>query len=356
MIKVALYLSNMGLGGTEKSALLCFRGLNRSLFDVSFVTLGKESDPRYMEFLSVFGTKMHLCSFKEEVTEKLSTINPDIVQVYRSGFEEFPVPGKDIHTKYFCEVNVFGSLDPNHMVSKTLFMSQWLMNNVLAKYPVFKTMRPNRWDYLNNPVDMPYTAEKLDLGVPEGTIILGRCGRPDDGIYDDISVKAAYIAKSMGVNLFYLVVAPPPRMIEDLKKYNIAYKAIEPTVDPFLLSKFYNTIDIYCHARADGETGGNTIHEAFMHKKSVITHLAVPSHPGMGVFQAQMEAVDHGINGFTIKHEAREYADCIIKLTNDKDLRIKMGNLGYSKVINNCHTSVSVKKLENIYLSLVQNG
>jgi len=343
----------MGLGGTEKSALLCFRGIDKSKFDVTFVTLGKKTDPRYMEFLSAFGTKMFMVASKEEAAAKLNEINPDIVQVYRSGFHEFPVPGQDIHPKVFCEVNVFGQLDQNPLVTKSLFMSQWLMNDTLAKYPQFKFMRPDRWDYLNNPVDRPYSAEKLDLGVSEGTIVLGRCGRADDGIYDDIAVKAAYIAKSMGVNLFYLVVAPPPRMIEDLEKYNIAYKAIEPTVDPFILSKFYNTVDIYCHARADGETGGNTIHEAFIHRKPVITHIAVPSYPGMGVFQAQIEAVNDNINGFVVDHNSRNYADAIIKLANDKELRNKMGNMGYNKVLNNCHTPVSVRKLEAIYLTLI---
>lgn len=352
-IKVCLYLSNMGLGGTEKSALLCFRGLNKAKFDVTFVTMGKTTDPRYKEFLSVFGNKMYICAFKEEVVAKITNINPDVVQVYRSGFEEFPVPGRNINVKYFCEVNVFGGLDPNHQVSKSLFMSEWLMKAILAQYPPLKNLRPSRWDYLNNPVDMPYTSEKLDLGVPEGTIILGRCGRPDDGIYDDIAVKAAYIAKSMGVNPFYLVVAPPPRMIEDLKKYNIAFQAIEPTINPFELSKFYNTLDIYAHFRADGETFGSNIAEAMIHRKPVITHLAVPSHSGMGVFQAQTQLVSHHLTGYVATHDARNYADALIELANNPDRRIEMGKRGYAKILTEAHTPVVVQKLERIYTELI---
>ena len=77
----------------------------------------------------------------------IDDFRPDILHVYRSGFSEYPEPEKDIRVPHFVETNVFGFLDQNPHIDKTLFMSKWLMNAALRgrSHP--------RFDYVNNPVE-----------------------------------------------------------------------------------------------------------------------------------------------------------------------------------------------------------
>ncbi len=350
-IKIIFFSKNLAIGGTEKSALLCARGLNKKEFDVFVITHVQGDKTRFNEFQSCFGNKLITINRNNELQNIIDDIKPDIFQVYRSGFDEFPEPGRDISVNRFCEVNVFGHIDPNPKVNKTLFMSKWLMNDSAKKYGLDLT-NP-RWDYLNNPIDSPYADAKFDLEISPDITVLGRCGRDSNGIYDDIGIKAMHILALTGHKIHFLVVSPPLNMIQDLKDFGIPYTVIEPTINPVELSKFYNTIDIYCHARADGETFGSNIGEAQIHSKPVVTHIATPKNLNMGVFQAQIELISNGITGYVVEHEPKLYADAVSKLINNIALRNKMGRAGYTKAMSNYHTPIVVAKLERIYKELI---
>jgi glycosyltransferase involved in cell wall biosynthesis len=349
-IKVLHYLPNLGLGGTEKTCQLFFEH-SSSEFESSVAYPINCDLTRHGEFVKAARAcngKLFPFDGMHGLQDIITNNTIDILHVYRSGYKESPEPGVDVCVPHFVETNIFGFIDTNPKISRSLFMSEWLMNYSLSRFTPYMLPR-QRFDFVNNPVDDPSSQLRMNLDVPEGTIVLGRCGRPDNGIYNSVSVKAAHMLLIQGYKIHFLVVAPPTNMLDDLAKYGIPFHAISPTTNEEVLSSFYNTIDIYAHARADGESFGVNIAEAMMHAKPVVTHWATPSFPGMGVFQAQTTLVDNGKTGFVVENDVAEYAEALKKLIDDKTLRVNMGVAGTLKAHEEYHVKTCVSKLENIY-------
>lgn len=351
MINVLHYLCDLGLGGTQKTCQLFCKHLDRKEFNVFLAYKGDDkSNPRYKLFVDAVGED-HMYRIEEplDLREVIDWQSIDILHTYRSGFREFPEPGVDIDVPHFVETNIFGHLDRNALIDRTLFMSKWLMTYAL------RGRTGPRFDFVNNPVEYASSCRSLVLEREEKTIWLGRCGRPDNGIYNAVSVEAARLLRLQGYDVRFLVMAAPSNMIADLKKYEIPYLAMEPTVDPGMLDCFYNSVDIYAHARADGETFGVNIAEAMMHGKPVVTHVATPSFPGMGVFQSQTELVDHYKTGLIVDNDPAEYANALKELIDDKQLRDECGIRGKVKAQKEYLASVCTQKLEGIYKDII-NG
>lgn len=353
-IKILHYLNHLDLGGTSKTCQLFFEH-SSSEFESTVAYKFDGDHTRIDDFnLAAKVCKGSLISINKNLSlqEVIDQKGIDVLHVYRSGMKEFPEPGIDINVPHFVETNVFGFIDPNPRISKSLFMSEWLMRAALNR-PDIHYLPASRFDFVNNPVDDPSTQLKMNLNIPEGTIVLGRCGRPDNGIYNAVNVRAAHLLLMQGYKIHFLVVAPPSNMIDDLGKYGIPFTTIAPTTSDIVLSQFYNTIDIYAHARADGESFGVNIAEAMMHAKPVVTHWATPSFPGMGVFQAQTTLVDNGKTGFVVENDVAEYAEALKKLIDDPTLRGNMGVAGTFKAHEQYHVKHCVRKLEDIYKELV---
>lgn len=356
-IKVLHYLDNLDLGGTTKTCQLFFEYSSSAQFDCSVAYPYDADMTRLEEF--VMASKIcrgKLFPLTKDVTlqDVINENSIDILHVYRSGFEQFPEPGLHVQVPHFVETNVFGFIDPNPRIDRTLYMSEWLMNYSLAQLNGIQHNLPaRRFDFVNNPVEDPASQIMLNVDIPDDAIVLGRCGRPDNGIYNSVSVRAAHLLRMQGYPIHFLVAAPPSNMLDDLGKYGIPFHTISPTTTASVLSQFYNRVDIYAHARADGETFGVNIAEAMMHAKPVVTHWATPSFPGMGVFQSQTELVDHGKTGFIVENDPAEYAEALKKLIDDKQLRVNMGIEGMLKAKSEYHVTSCVQKLENIYRKVV---
>lgn len=349
MKKIAFWLNSLGLGGTEKSAQSFVKHLNKTKYEIEVFTYS-DADLTRMPAIQNYA-KVNLLNRTNPNFALLE--NFDIVHSFRAGNIEPPEPGQHFSGPKFVETNVFAALDQNPLVNKSLFMSKWLMDYALGGNTVVPGQRmsflPGRFDYIDNPTELPFTDEKLNLGLDKNTIVLGRSGRPDNGIYDSINVKAARNLKAQGHNIHFLVAAPPSNMIQDLKDFDIPFTVIEPTVDDILLSKFYNTIDIGAMARVDGETNGLAMQEMLIHGKPVVTHRAVPSIPGMGVFQAQTVLIKNGYNGYCVDHDVASYTDALAMLIVDADFRKRAGQRAKNEAIEKFEASVSTKKLEGIY-------
>lgn len=361
------YLPDLGLGGTQKTCQLFAEYLNRDEFDVFVAFNRKGVRDRYDLFVEAVGNDRLFAIARPEDEEyamrtqfpKLCEFNEiDILHVYRSGFPEWPQPGVDIEVPCFVETNVFGFLDNSFKIDKHLFMSQWLMNHAIKQLPSFAAYWNSTMDFVNNPVEGPATdfVHPFKDNIPDDAIILGRCGRPDNGIYNAVNVHAAKFLRMQGYDVRFAVVAAPSNMIRDLEEYEIPYYSIAPTVDPLELSAFYNAIDIYAHARADGETFGVNIAEAMIHGKPVVTHIATPSHPGMGVFQSQTELVDDGVTGFVVRNNPAEYSEALRNLIDNPRIMDRMKVRAIEKANMHYHVDVCVEKLESIYHEIQNNS
>lgn len=353
-IKILFWLPQLGLGGTEKTCLLFGQYLSDEFESFLCYPGDCGHQHRLEEFRNAFGAD-HVIPMTA-IQSIIDEYDIDIVHSFRSGYEEYPEPGKDFDGPHFVETNVFGQFDFNPLVKRSLFMSEWLLDQTRRRMSILRVHIPQeRWGFINNPVVGPPHSENMreELGLSSDTIVLGRCGRPDCGIYDDVNVKAALMLTSQGYDIHFLSMAPPQNMQDDLNRFGIPHTNIEPNIDAWVLSRFYNTVDIYTHARADGETFGVNIAEAMIHRKPVVTHIAVPSHPEMGVFQSQTTLVDNGVTGFVVERDPWMYANAVKKLIDDEELRLTMGMVGQAKAHREYHAVPCAKKLGDVYRGLM---
>lgn len=142
----------------------------------------------------------------------------------------------------------------------------------------------------------------------------------------------------------FLALSPPPKMVREAQEMGIKnIRFIDPSTDDIFLSKFYNTLDVLAHARADGETFGCVIAEAMIHGKPVVTHMS-------DIRNAQAELVDESCGFVANQHDYKAYAAFMKSLMFDKTLRLKMGETARRKAMANFEAETVTKKLEFLYI------
>lgn len=104
-------------------------------------------------------------------------------------------------------------------------------------------------------------------------IVFGRLGRGDDDIFDPIAVKAfKKLEDKYGEKVKYLVANPPPAWKKLTAELNIKNMEYVDRVPQEELGNFYQKIDVFAHARKDGETLGLAIAEAMLAGCPILTH------------------------------------------------------------------------------------
>lgn len=322
-MKIVQHSNQLGMGGTEKCMQYfleylknaghdCWCMHNRRLTDAT----GGHREALLQELIGkdrVIGY-----SSEEEFFRRLGEVRPDVFHAHRSGRPEFPlVPGiRDLAGK-IVETNIFGGRDPSGPIDLTLYINKVLVRSGRG------LMR--RKHVLNYPVKKPAHGRDLRarLGIGADVFVMGRIGRPDDHIFDPVSIKALKLLEEEGLrDILYLVQSPPPRMkamAEELRLKQIMF--IEtPVVRDEEISEFYNTLDLLAHARRDGETFGLNIAEAMIHGKPVVSHVSrvVNGHADFVRVCGYMAPVDD--------HKA--YADLLRKLYLDRTLAARLGAAG----------------------------
>jgi hypothetical protein len=204
-IKILFWLPQLGLGGTEKTCLLFGEYLSDEFEPFLCYPGDCGHKHRLEEFRSTFGADhvIPITNLQDIIDEH----KIDIVHSFRSGYSEFPEPGKDFEGPHFVETNVFGQFDFNPLVKRSLFMSEWLLDKTRKQISILRVHVPEeRWGFVNNPVVGPQHSENMraSIGIGDDTVVLGRCGRPDCGIYDDVNVKAGVMLVSQGYDIHFL--------------------------------------------------------------------------------------------------------------------------------------------------------
>lgn len=124
---------------------------------------------------------------------------------------------------------------------------------------------------LFNPLPVPPLNERKAKG--RGSIIFGRTGRADPDCFDPVSLDAfALLEKEFSCGVRFWYVAPCERAKAHAAKLGLKQIEFTDWLDGNALAEFYQKIDVFCHARKDGETCGIAIAEAMLAQNPVITH------------------------------------------------------------------------------------
>lgn len=376
-ITVVHHSNQFGLGGTEKDMLLFCKYHDKSLFDVHAVAkkypvprhrevldsikaaLGSESAKarklqnsfnyiRIPDFLKTLGEEHVHFYTHGSLPGLMRELAPKIFHVHHNGETQPPLDRPEVvdPIPLIFTINGFGfqGTQPHEKkLSRILFPSDWVWE-VAAPW----SKGDPRCGMLYCPIEVPHSDQSLrpELGIPEDTVVFGRVGRNANDIHDSLSLRAYKEVESD--KTLFLVLAPPPIMIEEAKKLGIKnIRFLEPTVDEVWLSKFYNAIDALAHARLDGETFGCAIAEAMIHGRPVVTHR---SH----IRNAQLELVDDASGFRTERDDVKGYAEALRTLIGNADLRKKMGAAAKKRAMENFEAGLITKKLEKEYLEYLE--
>jgi glycosyltransferase involved in cell wall biosynthesis len=370
-IRVVHHSKSVGYSGTDRTCQLFAKHLAQSDKYEPFIVYRKGDsantrldivkkwlgEDHVIPYEWVPGKSGRLSPYNPEHDNYFDTIvgiDPQIVHYHASGYNEFPIFKWLSPKAKIVTTNIFGYADETRQADLVIYISEYNKGLALEKGgpdgPV-----------LYNPIEQPYldmTPENKEMcrenlllkyKIPHNAVLLGRVGRPDN--FDPISLKAFKEIESEFPEAWYLVVNPCQAwrdMADRLGISNIRF--IDPIIDDFELSKFYMGIDIYAHARHDGEICPTNIQEAMMHGLPIVSHES-------GIYNGQSEII--GNAGFVVPlGDHVNYAKILASLIENKEvdtdngkarLRTYFGREARRRAMRYFEASTTTSILEKIY-------
>ena len=358
-IKVVHHSKNIGYSGTDKTAQIMCEYLAKDERFEPFIVYRDDGDHSRLEIMrSVLGPD-HIVEYhwkpgkkgrhapylpeEDNLFEVLQKIDPQIMHVHRSGYQEWPLRYVAPKAKW-VETNIFGFADKTNDIDVRLYISNFIRNSALN---AGNKDGPILYNPINRPHDFGDSRAliKRTYNIPDNAIMLGRVGRPDN--FDPIALEAFHALIVSGYNAYYLVVnaCDKWRSLAYQLEIQDRVRFVEPIIDYIDLSTFYSALDIYAHARSDGECCPCNIQEAMMHGLPVVTHHAEP-------YNGQAEIV--GDAGFCVpRGDAAVYAYVLSELIDKPSLREEFGRKAKFRAETEFEASKIVEKLKTIYLGVL---
>jgi glycosyltransferase involved in cell wall biosynthesis len=338
-IRVLQACNQLGIGGTEKTIQVFSKYLDRSRFEV-FVCGLQAGGPRADELAKLGVT---VVVQPPDLDALIRDLKIDVYHVYRAGdYEPGTLPHKRNGTPKIVETNVFNAIDhaENTLIDAHVFFSEWSRLDYLSKYCRF---HGKRYEVLYGPIDF----DEFRPVRREFSWTIGRCSRPDDQKWHrvclDILPKVWKKVPQMRCRFRGATEKVKARLrelgIEDRVELS------DPTVG---VADFYAGLDVYTHGARVGEGYGVVIAEAMASRLPVVT-IATPQRKKCN---AQAEVVEHNVTGFVVRY-AWQYADAVIELLENRELRERFAEAGYEKAREQFEASRLTRKLETLYTDLM---
>ena len=378
--RVVHYCNQLGLGGTEGTLDLMCRNLDSSRFEPWVVTRAlpslrsplrtqvmsglsharRQAWRAKLEGLEQFHARkpaleaalgpgrVVLAKDDAELREIILDLDPTILHVHYSGYPEPPTCDPELMRRIPVVVTTnqfeLENTAPSHQfVKRIFFVSRWLLENK-ARW----ALNDSRATVMYNPVQAPLSQANLrgDLGIPEDAFVIGRVGRSDPHIFDPISLEAYHRVRE--AHWYFVALAPSASMVRRAKDLGVQnFLALPPTRNEHYLSMLYNTMDVFAHARRDGETFGCAIAEAMIHGLPVVSHRS----PWMN---AQEEII--GDAGFICEYDPDHYGLRLRQLALDAELRFALGRRAHERAVAEFEVHQIGKRLESEYEFLIERA
>jgi glycosyltransferase involved in cell wall biosynthesis len=261
----------------------------------------------------------------------------DIVQSARYGFTEFPFPqikgAKIIDSIHGDKADNVSSVEASILLCKWQ-ADMWIRDGGNA----------SRMHIIPSLVYVPNQYDKTTrqrFGVPHDAFVYGIHQRDDDGIFSPVALMA--YSKIETPNTYFFVLGASKKykeMAQQLNLKNVCFISFSP--DPKDIHDFLDSLDVYVHARSDGEVCSASIIEAMYHGLPIVTHTA----QNMG----HAEQIDGC--GF-MATSVEEYYQEMIRLKNDKSYREEKKINTLNRYSEKYCYKVIEKKILNLYESIL---
>lgn len=336
---------SFGVGGADRAALNLIKGLLELNVDLSItVFYNKHSHPRPDETSSnpsrfEFYKKLNVKLQEFTSVVELNEFNIDVLNTHRSGDDNWFLPN-------------FENTQFKFKVCETNFHGYTQTKSDLRIYPSIELAHKNRnfnipYKVVPNPILSPLSNYNLrnELNICN-KFVYGRIARPDASIYSKINLEA--YKKIETDNTVFLYVAPNKNAISDAKSLgikNIIF--LEPTSDDILVDKIMNTFDVLCHSNSLGETFGNTIAEAMIYGKPVISHIGNTTWP-----QAHKALFGDMHEHFIENDIVNNYSKLMLKLQYDNAYYDMMSKYFKNRAMTLYDYKIVAQQYFNIYKTL----
>jgi glycosyltransferase involved in cell wall biosynthesis len=364
-VRIAVFLNQLGIGGSEKAACRWALGLVERGHEVDVLTLS--DGPRRFE-LEARRIPVHICGAeKMSILQQLDDFHPDVIHFHAPGYaHQGDVLGEALRlsTKKIpvVQTNIFGQLDnpdENAWIDFRLFVS-WT-SCVQAARRNFKSLdneffrRASVAVYPLDPDDGPGAAATEDFrrqhGVKPDEILFGRLSRPEPNKWTDLAVDAFRIAVVKNPKIKLLLREPPPAVAQSLKAATDRERfIILPATDQAdELALTMASLDVALHTSSVGESFGYGIAEPMNFGKTVIAN----STPWQD--QAQIELVRHGECGF-VASTTQTIANAMLKLAGDTKLRTELRRNAQAHIRELANPNKSLDRLEVALRTAINGG
>lgn len=281
----------LSAGGTERWLQMMAANLSRERFAVDYLYCDAapyiggdfkhpDTDPdrlAYMEAAGVNLVKFHVGA-KDITTPTHEWVDTDFwdvfdpraydfVQTAKAGPAEYPYYKMDLPVVEY--VTLTAGVDKSRTLALSIHLSQWQRRQwAAAGGDLAKS------DVIPIPAEPPASDEDLreELGIPAGALVAGFHQRAQDEIFSPIPLEAFARVAGSGERWF-AIMGGSSRYREqatELGLDNVVF--VDHSGGAERISRFLNTLDVFAHGRADGETFGTVFAEAMMHGKPCISH------------------------------------------------------------------------------------
>lgn len=348
-MKIAVFLNQLGIGGTEKAAYEWVRELSL-LPDCQIMSVISLQDGPRKKDLEKAGITVQIRSTASSIAEVLDGI--DVVHAHAPGFphdgdvlgDALKLLSKKIPV---VQTNIFGKLEnprENEWTDFRLFISwtscvqaarrsgrkldlDFFRHQSVTSYPVSPLSETEEAQ-----LEKQALAFRKSIGLLPNHVLFGRFSRPEPNKWMAMILPAFLDACRENPNLRLLLREPPAEVASDLRSANLA--SLDPasaksrpililpaTFDAHELAVSQMACDVILHTSSIGESFGYGIAEPMNLGKPVITN-SVPWHD-----QAQLELVQHGVCGW-VANSRSNLRKAIDSLAHDPVLRARFGQSG----------------------------
>ena len=323
---------SFGIGGADKASYCLVKGLIELGIEVK-VFYNNMSFPdehslsRYSQY-----ENLNVPMFKVGSVSDLNNYNLTVLNTHRSGEDLWLIPEFEQTNFNFkiVETNMHGHT--NTKADMRIFPS----------YEMIKTKNINcHYIIIPNPIMCKLNEDNLRQDLRLGNkFIFGRIARPE--MCSGACLKAFKLIENDDIHFLY--VAPNNLVIDNAKNLQIKnITFVNKTIDEMYINKLYNTFDVLCHSNNVGETFGNTVAEAMIHGKPVISHI------GSNWPQAQKEVIGDYANTYVCENNVGKYSGLMFKLLTDEQEYYKYSSYVKARANSLYDYRVVTKKYIDIY-------
>lgn len=342
-IKVLEFSNQWSMGGGEHTFQLFIQYMNKEKFDI--VAAGWRGGPR-LEKIKATGIETFVEPDKDKMIAWIKTHNFDIVHFLRMGVTESILIDtfKEAGIPILIEHNAFGLFDPSAdriQIQKHVMCSNTTAHIYSQRAGIL--YEPSKISMVYCPVEVDlfknYTFNR-DWIAP----IFGKHARKDHSKWHPLNFQSLPLIRDAVPDAKFYTIGIPDEYRDLIKKLNVEDMIVEfpSNENDGDILDFLNKITIFTHANIYGESFGCAIAESMASGLPVTTHTGGDS--------AQCELITDGLNGYiTDPQDVVGYANKIIHLLKNPDLKKSMGEAGRSRCFEWFDGAIVTPQLEKVF-------